>query len=512
MERKIILGFVTSTDFTNRIKGKWNIHLFESQIAKRLAMWCSEYFDKYNKAPGSEIESIFQSKKRKGLPKEISEEIEEDILPDLSEEFESSDFNIDYLVEEAELYFAERHLKIHNEEVQGLLEQGQIIEAQKLVQNYKPLSVDSGSWVDFSDEKIFSHIDDAFGSSKEILIHYPGALGEFWNDQLYRGAFVALEAVDKMGKSFWLKDFAMKAIKERRNVAYFQCGDMDLEDEILRTANYITQKSELEKYSGKLWHPLKDCIYNQTDHCDKPERQCNFELFRVGKEHLDKFRYEITKDKLIQAYKDNPGYETCHNCSEFEKSHWGTVFLKEIDNGKPLTKKEAKKAWDTFFVKTGRQFRMSVHPTNTLTVKQAEAILDSWAKDGFVADVAIFDYMDIMLESFYKDKRLNEDKKWVDMRAMTQRRKLLGIAATQADADAYGKYLLKADNFSETKGKNAHVTAMYGLNQDSSGREKELGIIRINEIVKRKGYFSSKNQVYVLQNLSRGRPFLTSFI
>ncbi|MFA5151266.1 MAG: hypothetical protein WC554_01775 [Clostridia bacterium] len=415
------------------------------------------------------------------------------------------------MVEEAELYFTQQHLKRHNDEVQGLIDQGQIIEAQKLVQNFKPLSVDAGNWVDFSDEKIYKHIDDAFGSSKEILIEYPGALGEFWNDQLYRGAFVAIEAVDKMGKSFRLKDFAMRAVKQHRNVAYFQCGDMDLEDEILRTANYITQKSEIEKYSGKMWQSYKDCIYNQTDNCDKPERQCNFELFRVGKDNLDKFRSEITKDKLIQAYKDNPGYDTCHNCPEFEKSHWGTVWLKEINVGKPLTKREVKKEWDKFFIKNKRQFRMSVHPTNTLSVKQADSILENWEKEGFVADIVIFDYADIMPETFYKDKRLNEDKKWMGLRAMSQKRKALVITASQADADAYGKYLLKADNFSESKGKNAHVTAMYGLNQDNSGREKELGIMRINEIVKRKGDFSSKNQVYVLQNLSRGRPFIASY-
>ena len=511
MERRIITGFIVSTEFLNRIKGKWNIFLFESQTAKRLAMWCNEYFEKYNKAPGPEIESIFQLKKHKGLPRDIAEEIEEDILPDLSEEYENSDLNIDFLTEEAEKYFAERHLKKHNEEIQGLLEQGQIVEAQKLAQNFKPLSIDTGNWIDLSNEKIYDHIDDAFGSAKEILIKFPGALGDFWNDQLYRGAFVAIEAVDKMGKSFRLKDFAMKAVKQGRNIAYFQCGDMDLEDEILRTANYITQKSEIEKYSGKLWHPQKDCIYNQTDNCDKPERQCNFELFRVAKDNLDKFRNEITKDKLIAAYKENPGYETCHNCTEFEKSKWGTVWLKEVDTGKPLTKKETKNAWNNFFIKSKRQFRMSVHTTDTLTVKQAEAILDDWEKENFKADVIIFDYADIMLETFYKNKRLDEDKKWKDLRSMSQKRKALVITASQADTDAYGKYLLKADNFSESKGKNAHVTAMYGLNQDSSGREKELGIMRINEIVKRKGDFSSKNQVYVLQNLSRGRPFLTSY-
>ena len=52
---------------------------------------------------------------------------------------------------------------------------------------------------------------------------------------------------------------------------------------------------------------------------------------------------------------------------------------------------------------------------------------------------------------------------------------------------------------------------MYGLNQSKDGREKQLGIMRINEIIIREGDFSDKNEVTVLQNLRKGRPFLQSY-
>jgi len=67
------------------------------------------------------------------------------------------------------------------------------------------------------------------------------------------------------------------------------------------------------------------------------------------------------------------------------------------------------------------------------------------------------------------------------------------------------------ENFSEDKRKYAHVTAMYGLNMDHKGREKELGILRINEIVIRESDFNNQTQVHVLQNLRRGQPCLTSY-
>ena len=66
-------------------------------------------------------------------------------------------------------------------------------------------------------------------------------------------------------------------------------------------------------------------------------------------------------------------------------------------------------------------------------------------------------------------------------------------------------------NFSEDKRKLAHVTAQYGLNQDPQGREKKLGILRVNEIVVREGDYSNDREVHIHQDLAAGRPFLESF-
>jgi len=85
------------------------------------------------------------------------------------------------------------------------------------------------------------------------------------------------------------------------------------------------------------------------------------------------------------------------------------------------------------------------------------------------------------------------------------------VTATQADAASYRTGRLSLSNFSEDKRKCGHVTAMYGLNQDPGGREKKLGILRINELVVREGEFSVDNEVRVVQDLRIGRPYLESF-
>ena len=140
IERKIIIGLITSTEFLQRIKSVWDPRLLESNVAKRLASWCWEYYDNYSKAPGKDIEGIFYSKNKSNkLPKETAEEIEQEILPGLSEESIKENFNLEYLLEESKKYLAERHLTIYSDNIQALLANGELLEAEKLVHEFRPL-------------------------------------------------------------------------------------------------------------------------------------------------------------------------------------------------------------------------------------------------------------------------------------------------------------------------------------------------------------------------------------
>jgi len=82
---------------------------------------------------------------------------------------------------------------------------------------------------------------------------------------------------------------------------------------------------------------------------------------------------------------------------------------------------------------------------------------------------------------------------------------------TQADAKSYETHTLKLSNFSEDKRKYGHCTAFFGLNQDKNGREKKIGLLRINELIAREGRFDAASTVTVLQSLDQGRPFIGSY-
>lgn len=511
IERRIIIGLITSTAFLQLIRSVWDTKLLDSQMAKRLASWCIEYYDKYSKAPGKDIEGIYYQKLKEGLPEEIAEEIEQDILPKLSQEYEQEKFNLDYLLDQTRTYLKEKRLSQFAKEIEGLVEQGELTEAEKTALEYKPSSGGLGNELDLSNaEETRKRVDKAFDETQHSVVHYHGALGEFWNDQLVRGAFVAFMGIEKRGKTFWLMDIAIRAARQGAKVVFFQAGDMTEAQQIKRLCSYLTKKSRLKKYSGMMYEPIKDCVLNQRNTCDKEIRECDFGVFESRSEK--EIRNETTDKELIKAYKDNPDYKACYNCLEYNHKSWGAVWLKKVDISF-LSAKDGKEAIHAFFVNNKRKFKLATYIKSTLAIKEIKAVLSIWEKeDGFVPDLIVIDYADILVpNSTNIEFRHQQNEIWKAMGGLAQEKHCLLVTATQVDAKSYDQDRLKLSNFSEEKRKYGHVTAMYGLNQDRKGREKKLGMMVLNEIVIREGDFSNSTEVRVLQNLNKGNPCIGSF-
>lgn len=141
IERRIIIGLITSTDYLKTIQSIWNQSYLESSTAKHLARWCWEYFEKYQKAPGKDIEAIYYTKIRSNkFPKQSAEEIEQDILPGLSKEYEKTGADLKPLLDDTSQYFLERKLSILSTSIQALIKDGQLEEAEKMIDEFKTLS------------------------------------------------------------------------------------------------------------------------------------------------------------------------------------------------------------------------------------------------------------------------------------------------------------------------------------------------------------------------------------
>ena len=519
IERKIIIGLIVSTEYLKRIRPIWDVMLLESSTAKLLANWAIEYYDKYKVASNKNFETIFYQKLDEGLDKDIAEEIEEDILPDLSEESQS-DFNFDYLIDETTIYLKSRQLSKLSGQIGNLIENEsgkeseRIKEAEQIAKDFKPVSTKVDESLDLSKPESLERVRKAYAEASEPLIKWPKQLGEFWNHQFVAGGFISFLAPEKRGKTFILLEIIMRALRQGRKVAFFQAGDMNEAEQIKRICTYLLKKSHLEKYCQPHYEVVRDCILNQQDLCERPERECDFGIFS------DKEKDEIQlleKDELIEAYKDIPEYESCYNCKDYDRRKLGTPWIKYNKEENPSTIIEVEKAVKDFFQKYNRQFKMSTHASGTLSFDDINRIQDRWeSQEGFVADVVLSDYMDIMRStSLSKNDRNRENQKWIDARQLSQTKRggvlPLFISPTQADAAAYRTYRLKLDNFSEDKRKYGHVTAMYGLNQDPLGREKKLRLLRINEMSIREGDFSNDNEVTLLMNLFKGRPYRQAY-
>lgn len=509
IERRIVTGLIVSTEYLQQIRKGWNSELLGSRTAKQLANWCIEFFDQYQTAPGKEIESIFM-RKVKGMREQDVRDIE-NILGSLSDEYERQEkFNVAYLLDQTKQYLDERALRDFINDVKENLEGGNILEAKKIAYQFKPTANLDSKELDLSSLETLDKIEKAFNTTSQPVVKYPNQLGEMLNGQLVRGAFIAFMGPEKRGKTWFLLDIALRACEQKANVAFFQAGDMSQEQWLMRVCINQAGKSNLEKYSGKMYEPVRDCIKNQLDTCELKERECNFGPFEGKSEKW--VRTEITRNDLIDALENNKDYKPCHNCTKYWKQRWGTVWLKQIDTKEPLTAGVAKKVMKRFFKDRERHFRLSTHTSGSLTVAEMASTLDLWEKrDGFVADVIIVDFADILAPELKGEFRHQENDKWMKLRGLSQKKHALLVTATWSDANSYKAKTLSLSNFSEDKRKYGHVTAMYGLNQDPDGREKKLGLMRINEIIVREDAFSSSNEVYVLQNLSRGQVCLASY-
>jgi hypothetical protein len=511
IERRITIGLVVSTDYIIAIRKSWNSRLLESATAKRITGWCIDYFDKYKKAPGQDIQSIYNKEAQK-LKKAEADDIV-DVLEGLSDEYERAEkFNAKYLHDQTIEYFEERNLKLLAEDILDNVSDGALSAAKDSVSGYIPAFNTSEKDLDLAGPDIAEAVERAFNTSSQSVVSFNHALGELWNDHFVREGFVALMAPEKRGKTFMLLDIAIRAARQRSNVAFFQAGDMSQEQQLRRIGIYLTRRNDKEKYNEEQYEPVKDCIDNQMDVCTKSIRECDFGVFEG--EPVDFFREKLTRDLLISEFEANKNYKPCYNCMDYLKHDKGTPWLKKIPRVPDLSHKTALRSIEKFFRDRKLGFRLSTHANSTLSVTDIEHILDGWERDsGFVPDLIVIDYADILAaeRSSAGDFRHQENEKWKKMRGLSQKKRALVITVTQTDADSYKEDTIGLGNFSEDKRKFAHVTAMFGLNQDAKGREKELGIMRINEIVIRDGEFSKNRQVKLLQNLRRGQPNLANF-
>lgn len=519
IERKIIIGAITSADYLDKVSQIYKKGFLESVEAELVFNWCLEYFKQCGKAPVKDLDLIYETKSAQ-LQDEAQVDFIEGILDSLSNEYaKQEETDTDYLFLKTVEYFQLRSVKILSDNLSITYENYDAAEATQLIESYKKpefSEINSDNILDLE------FIKETLVEAEKPLFKFPGALGGMLNEHLVPGGFVGILAPEKRGKSWWLMEFAIRACRHSLPTIIFQAGDMSAKQMAMRMYIRLAKKSNKARFCKDVVLPVLDCVKNQENHCQKEERTCYIGLKKTLKKEPEtktrsrrsKSNYNEEGDKTPKDILfENPDYVPCSACYKANPTAFqGAVYWQLMEDTEPLTFEEIKAAGKKFLKRYGYFPKMFTYPANTLSVQDIRNTLELLNKAGEPSPkVIVIDYADIMKATNTRlEERHRQNSIWTDLRGLSLEYDCLVITATQADAASYDKDLLAASNYSEDKRKYGHVTAMFGLNQ--TNKEKEQGIMRINTLLARNDEYNSARTVTVLQSLQTGQPLISSFV
>jgi hypothetical protein len=478
-ERRVLIGMIVNDAVCGRVASRWNKDegLFRSKWCNLVGGWAVEYYFHYHEAPQAAIEAQFERWIGKGKQDPETIDLVERFLQTLSTEYEgrNAEINSEYTIELAGRLFNRVHAERLVERLRGELDTGEAGDVGKIIADWNRVELGGGEGVNlFADDAV---VDATFAEKVESLIKYPGDLGEFLGDALCRDALVALLGPEKRGKTWWLIDIAFRAVLQRRKVAFFEVGDMS-QNQIIRRfgiraakqprkAQEVAIPIEMKWVEGQ--EPTEED--GETEAGSRRRRKTvstPSNMMEVG--HDKKFIDAVTADAVKTAFKH-------------------------------LLERQAKSREELL--------RLSCHSNSSISADGVRAILQQWERGGWVPDVIVIDYADILAPPpGHAESRDAVNSTWKKLRSMSQDMHALVVTATQANAESYSADTIGRQHFSEDKRKFAHVTAMIGLN--STEGEKAKGLMRLNFIVLREDDFIVSNCVHVAGCLALGNPAMLS--
>jgi hypothetical protein len=116
--------------------------LISTEAAQTVVRWVAKHYDKYAQAPRKDIQKIFDDKSCNMDDPSLT--FVNSLLARLSDEWEQSpeEFNAQFHIDRAVAYLKKESCQLFADELKGLTSNGDIEGAQKLIQEYKPISIE----------------------------------------------------------------------------------------------------------------------------------------------------------------------------------------------------------------------------------------------------------------------------------------------------------------------------------------------------------------------------------
>jgi len=452
-DAKLILGgMITDTIVLSRIASQWRPEgLFPSEEANLLARWCLKFLDKYGQAPGKRMNAMFHTwADQKGVPEDRANLVGR-VLEGVNDTMLVNEgVSSDYIIDRAKEFFTSTMLRREWEEAEMDLDRGKVEQAYTRMIGLNKVEMGQGSTIKLAED--FETWREVLNVARqEPIVYYPGIVGRFFGETLGRDCFVGFMGPDKSFKSFWIMDVGFRGLVAKKRVAMFEVGDMSRDQIMSRMA---------ERFSRRPIRPKKFTV---------PK-----ELYMTEEGGVDvKWEEKEAKERLT---------------------------VKEVYN------RVRKLCWQR------DMFRLSCHPNDTLSVYGIRTIIDEWEREGWVPDIVLIDYADILAPPRgILDEKEQTDKTWKELRRMSQELHALVVTGTQSNAAAYTnkQRTLGRKHFSGRKTKLAHVTGMVGLNVSDEFKKKCM--TGLNWVVRRDGKYSERWMCITAGCLDIGNPCIKSF-
>lgn len=490
-EKLICIGMIASDYVLSQIAAILDPNIFTARYTQYIAKWCLEHYKNHEAAPKAHIQDIFEFHKRDELDDAVADLVET-LLVNLSDQLaEDSELNEDYILEQAVTYIKSRKATMLCEDTLALLSKGQITEAEAALANYTMPQRPAADGDDIFTTDFWNEQEE----ERKTLFLLPGALGNLVGP-IERDSFISLLAPEKRGKTWFLMWIALTAYRQRRNVAFFSCGDMT-KQQMRRRFRHMLTHVDPKRTRKSVVRAIPDCHWNQIGQCP------------LG-EDTDQIRSKKDSVNMLKLFEEFPDHVVCTKCFKHKRDSkyfigrpwWEEVEVTEVA-------KNIEEARDRLVKRSGKkQLKLFCYPPTTINVagiKAQLAILEQ--QENFVPDILIIDYADI-LDSEEKARRLEYrhqiNTTWMALRALSQEKNCAVITATQAKDDAKKRSSVEQWDASEDKRKLGHVTGMLALNQ--TPEEKRYGVMRISNLASRDDEFDVDRCVVALQCLSLGQP------
>lgn len=446
VERRILIGMVTSTRYLARLLPVWDRDPLRSRWSNLVGDWCLKHYKKYNEAPKRQIATYYEEWERRTGEKELAS-IMQRFLSSLSEEFDTGDLNIDALLDETELFLTEVRLERVFQQGQQLLRAGDVAGATQLAQSGSvPYRLRPPERIDVLRDTVAQR--EGIEKQAKILIRYKGDIGKFYDRELSENAFVLYYGIPKGMKSYMMLDNAWTAMLQRVPVAYFQVGDM-----------------------------TKDQVMRRFD-----ERALRRPLFaRVVK-------YPKTLN-VGQGYASTVEWDSIAFSQNMQIGDLGAYKKYAPNDGKRL-------------------LELRCYPTYGASATDIESDLILWEQEGFRPKVVVIDYVENLAPVDRRADPVRQTvDTYARLRSISEKGYCL-ISASQSNKEGFKASVMTRLNFRGSLMSLAYPTALIGINQ--TDQEKDAQVARLNYIAKRFGWFRETKCCVIAACLDVAQPIVLS--